>query len=195
MLLKDYLLYDLSSCSSSGFKSLPRRPSFSSSLSASVRFLIDADLRPAVPPTKNGLSRSSATAFFRSAAVKLINAVKSPLRTACFVPHGGGQAGKYLKNETEEDIGQWSSYCAEESIKIKWGRDVAASMPSYGGDSSGGDWDYGDFAAETSCFCSGNGFISEGRDTVLMGGDIVNGTDGKDHIGGKSTGPCSKVKS
>ncbi|KAG5593105.1 hypothetical protein H5410_043619 [Solanum commersonii] len=90
LMLKDYLLDDLSSCSSSGFRSYPRRQ-----CCTTVRFLLEIDLKnkyqPALPPlpykTKPILrsklsppSVATATAAkvsaFQKASVAVINAVK-----------------------------------------------------------------------------------------------------------------------
>ncbi|XP_006358912.1 uncharacterized protein [Solanum tuberosum] len=90
LMLKDYLLDDLSSCSSSGFRSYPRRQ-----CCTTVRFLLEIDLKnkyqPALPPppykTKPILrsklsppSAATATAAkvsaFQKASVAVINAVK-----------------------------------------------------------------------------------------------------------------------
>ncbi|XP_049378412.1 uncharacterized protein LOC125843245 [Solanum stenotomum] len=90
LMLKDYLLDDLSSCSSSGFRSYPRRQ-----CCTTVRFLLEIDLKnkyqPALPPppykTKPILrsklsppSAATATAVkvsaFQKASVAVINAVK-----------------------------------------------------------------------------------------------------------------------
>ncbi|CAH8358593.1 unnamed protein product [Eruca vesicaria subsp. sativa] len=45
LMLRDYLLDDLSSCSSNGFKSVPRRPPPLSSSSSTVRRLLDAEIK------------------------------------------------------------------------------------------------------------------------------------------------------
>lgn len=82
LLLKDYLLDDLSSCSSSGFRSYPRRQ-----CCITVRFLLEIDLknkppkyiqkpphnhkRPSKPPS------SSPSSPFQRASTAVINAVKS----------------------------------------------------------------------------------------------------------------------
>jgi len=73
VLLKDYLRDDLSSCSSNGFKSLPRRQ-----CCTTVGFFVEKDLqlqrkrRNTLPPRR----RSSVSALQR-ASVAVINAIKS----------------------------------------------------------------------------------------------------------------------
>ncbi|KAG8382300.1 hypothetical protein BUALT_Bualt05G0062500 [Buddleja alternifolia] len=80
LLLKDYLLDDMSSCSSNGFKSLPRRQ-----CCTTVRFLIEIDLKnkqqhkkysnnfnKTPPPLLKNPSKKSTTSVFRT----VINAVK-----------------------------------------------------------------------------------------------------------------------
>lgn len=78
VLLKDYLMDDLSSCSSNGFKSFPRRHC----CTTNVRFLLDMDLKSSCQPSirkinqqtpKLNRSRSRASA----ACDAVINAVKS----------------------------------------------------------------------------------------------------------------------
>ncbi|KAH0648801.1 hypothetical protein KY285_034049 [Solanum tuberosum] len=90
LMLKDYLLDDLSSCSSSGFRSYPRRQ-----CCTTVRFLLEIDLKnkyqPALPPPpykaktipRSKLSPPSAAtataakvSAFQKASVAVINAVK-----------------------------------------------------------------------------------------------------------------------
>ncbi|KAK6783254.1 hypothetical protein RDI58_021051 [Solanum bulbocastanum] len=90
LMLKDYLLDDLSSCSSSGFRSYPRRQ-----CCTTVRFLLEIDLKnkyqPALPPPPykakpilrskiSPPSAATATAAkvsaFQKASVAVINAVK-----------------------------------------------------------------------------------------------------------------------
>lgn len=90
LMLKDYLLDDLSSCSSSGFRSYPRRQ-----CCTTVRFLLEIDLKnkyqPALPPPsyktnvkpilRSKLSMPSAptaakVSAFQKASVAVINAVK-----------------------------------------------------------------------------------------------------------------------
>ncbi|XP_065858161.1 uncharacterized protein [Euphorbia lathyris] len=79
MMLKDYLLDDLSSCSSSGFKSFPRRK-----CCTTVRLLLEIDLnnknskQPQQPHFKRSTSSSSAAAIsaLQKASKAVINAVK-----------------------------------------------------------------------------------------------------------------------
>ncbi|KAF8027418.1 hypothetical protein BT93_E0349 [Corymbia citriodora subsp. variegata] len=78
LMLKDYLRDDMSSCSSNGFKSFPRRQ-----CCTTVRFLLEIDLKAAPSaPSKRRRSRKSslrppATAsVLRRASVKVLNAVK-----------------------------------------------------------------------------------------------------------------------
>ncbi|KAL9678148.1 hypothetical protein QQ045_015987 [Rhodiola kirilowii] len=77
LLLKDYLLDDLNSCSANGFKSFPRRH-----CCTTVRFLVDKDLktRPAATPSKRGsvhkTAASSAITAFQKASEAVLNAVK-----------------------------------------------------------------------------------------------------------------------
>ncbi|XP_055821440.1 uncharacterized protein LOC129889976 [Solanum dulcamara] len=90
LMLKDYLLDDLSSCSSSGFRSYPRRQ-----CCTTVRFLLEIDLKnksqPALPPPsyktnvkpilRSKLAPPSAAmaakvSAFQKASVAVINAVK-----------------------------------------------------------------------------------------------------------------------
>ncbi|KAJ4835653.1 hypothetical protein Tsubulata_021700 [Turnera subulata] len=88
MLLKDYLLDDLSSCSSNGFKSFPRRQ-----CCTTVRFLLEKDLKtkptklkPPPPPAQHFKRRrpvaaaaaaaSTKVSAFHRASEAVINAVK-----------------------------------------------------------------------------------------------------------------------
>ncbi|XP_030538144.1 uncharacterized protein LOC115746498 [Rhodamnia argentea] len=78
LMLKDYLRDDMSSCSSNGFKSFPRRQ-----CCTTVRFLLEIDLKAAPPSTpskrrpRRSSSRSPATAsVLQGASVKVLNAVK-----------------------------------------------------------------------------------------------------------------------
>ncbi|XP_060210230.1 uncharacterized protein LOC132637099 [Lycium barbarum] len=82
LMLKDYLLDDLSSCSSSGFRSYPRRQ-----CCTTVRFLLEIDLKnkyqPALykknikPELQKKLSPpSTKVSAFQKASVAVINAVK-----------------------------------------------------------------------------------------------------------------------
>ncbi|KAI4364881.1 hypothetical protein MLD38_020914 [Melastoma candidum] len=179
MLLKEFLKDDLGSCSSGGFNSLPRRPSgSSSSLSASVRFLIDINLRSDTPTPDKGLSRSLSASLFRSVAVKIVSAVKLPQRMTCFLLLGGSQTEKFSSDRVDEDERRWSFFGDEDGIML--GKDAAASsILSCGNDSSRVNWD-------------GNGMVSGSKDATVIGGEIVNGTDGKDGIGHGLTGPSSK---
>ncbi|PHU28351.1 hypothetical protein BC332_00444 [Capsicum chinense] len=83
LMLKDYLLDDLSSCSSNGFRSFPRRQ-----CCTTVRFLLEIDLKnkyqPALPPppSKENAKRihraplPAKVSAFQKASVAVINAVK-----------------------------------------------------------------------------------------------------------------------
>lgn len=130
MLLKDYLLDDLSSCSSSGFISFPRRPRRSST-AASIRLLLDIDLRTGIPSAsktnkKKSLNRASSS-LFRTAAVKLVNAVKSPLWNTCFLPQGGWVARKLLSCEAKDvPVLDMSRFRGENSV-VSEKNDVAAT--------------------------------------------------------------------
>ncbi|KAK4365312.1 hypothetical protein RND71_016670 [Anisodus tanguticus] len=94
-MLKDYLLDDLSSCSSSGFRSYPRRQ-----CCTTVRFLLEIDLKnkyqPAPPPPyrKNVKpilpSASVKASAFQKASVAVINAVKH-------LPFAGARSNKKKK--------------------------------------------------------------------------------------------------
>ncbi|XP_010529539.1 PREDICTED: uncharacterized protein LOC104806370 [Tarenaya hassleriana] len=78
LLLRDYLLDDLSSCSSNGFKSFPRRQSSSST----VRLLLDAEIKRSRLHRKRRLSRTRTTCgtalghAVQKASMALVNAVK-----------------------------------------------------------------------------------------------------------------------
>ncbi|KAJ6712402.1 hypothetical protein OIU79_008595 [Salix purpurea] len=75
--LKDYLLDDLSSCSSSGFKSFPRHR-----CCTTIRFLLEIDLKTKQQPPRQLFKRSksraasSAISALQKASVAVINAVK-----------------------------------------------------------------------------------------------------------------------
>ncbi|KAL7111615.1 hypothetical protein ACP275_05G100300 [Erythranthe tilingii] len=71
LLLKDYLLDDLSSCSSNGFKSFPRKQCCTTS---TVRFLIEMELKNKQPP-----QRIKTPSFDRSPSCLLRNPSRSAL--------------------------------------------------------------------------------------------------------------------
>lgn len=100
LMLKDYLLDDLSSCSSSGFRSYPRRQ-----CCTTVRFLLEIDLKnkyqPALPPppyknkpilrSKQSPPSAKVSAFHK-ASVAVINAVKH-------LPFAGARSSSTLKKK------------------------------------------------------------------------------------------------
>lgn len=108
LMLKDYLLDDLSSCSSSGFRSYPRRQ-----CCTTVRFLLEIDLKnkyqpPLPPPYKSNakpilrqkLSAPSSAvkvSAFQKASVAVINAVKH-------LPFAGAKSKKKKKKTVMRTI-------------------------------------------------------------------------------------------
>ncbi|KAL0846537.1 hypothetical protein Bca101_019783 [Brassica carinata] len=84
LMLRDYLLDDLSSCSSNGFKSFPRRQHPPSSPSSTVRRLLDAELKRSglihKPPRLTRRSRTTCGTAISNAVHKastaFLNAVK-----------------------------------------------------------------------------------------------------------------------
>ncbi|CAG7862499.1 uncharacterized protein LOC103847898 isoform X1 [Brassica rapa] len=83
LMLRDYLLDDLSSCSSNGFKSFPRRQPPPSSSSATVRRLLDAEMKRSGLIQKPRLTRRSRTTCgtaisnaVHKASTAFLNAVK-----------------------------------------------------------------------------------------------------------------------
>ncbi|KAF8049713.1 hypothetical protein N665_2139s0001 [Sinapis alba] len=83
LMLRDYLLDDLSSCSSNGFKSFPRRQPSHSSTSSTVRRLLDAEIKRSGLIHKPRLTRRSRTTCgtaisnaVHKASTAFLNAVK-----------------------------------------------------------------------------------------------------------------------
>ncbi|KAI4370050.1 hypothetical protein MLD38_018437 [Melastoma candidum] len=189
MLLKDFLLDDLSSCSSSGFRSFPRHLRRSST-PTSIRLLLEVDLRDGIPSVvaaktnkRKSLKRTSSSTLFRTAAVKLVKAMKSPLRTTCFLPHGGRAARKLLTREVEEDVVQWRLLSNREIVE---GQDVVPSVTTLGSE----------FAAEVGSSGGEKGIVSEGKGAEATSvEEDSTGTDGRDCIGGEAAAnPCSKER-
>ncbi|KAL7150276.1 hypothetical protein ABFS83_05G100600 [Erythranthe nasuta] len=86
LLLKDYLLDDLSSCSSNGFKSFPRKQCCTTS---TVRFLIEMELKNKQPP-----QRIKTPSFDRSPSRSALSALQSVIAAVKRLPFVGGGAEK-----------------------------------------------------------------------------------------------------
>ncbi|CAN7092055.1 unnamed protein product [Brassica rapa subsp. narinosa] len=110
LMLRDYLLDDLSSCSSSGFKSFPRRQPPPSSSSATVRRLLDAEMKRSGLIQKPRLTRRSRTTCgtaisnaVHKASTAFLNAVKLiPFHATATLGKGdekqqGGFSGSFSK--------------------------------------------------------------------------------------------------
>ncbi|RID45873.1 hypothetical protein BRARA_I02568 [Brassica rapa] len=110
LMLRDYLLDDLSSCSSNGFKSFPRRQPPPSSSSATVRRLLDAEMKRSGLIQKPRLTRRSRTTCgtaisnaVHKASTAFLNAVKLiPFHATATLGKGdekqqGGFSGSFSK--------------------------------------------------------------------------------------------------
>ncbi|KAL9167442.1 hypothetical protein ABFS82_05G098100 [Erythranthe guttata] len=93
LLLKDYLLDDLSSCSSNGFKSFPRKQCCTTS---TVRFLIEMELKNKQQPQriKTPSFDTSPSCLLRNPSRSALSALQSVIAAVKRLPFVGGGAEK-----------------------------------------------------------------------------------------------------
>ncbi|CAI9274345.1 unnamed protein product [Lactuca saligna] len=102
VLLKDYLIDDLSSCSSNGFRSYPRRP-----CCTKVRYLIEIDLNKHINlrPTKKKFlrSKSKSSSVLQKASAAVVNVFKH------FQFSGSGKRAKanFLPKNLSRKLSNW----------------------------------------------------------------------------------------
>lgn len=180
LLLKDYLLDDLSSCSSNGFKSFPRRQ-----CCTSVRFIHEFDLKNKHHQKKllnpNKTSSRSPLSALRSVitAVKRLPfaAAKSPENkyfqaASSFLPRSFSKKllkknGFWKRKPDRKEIGGWKSF--DQMVK----EDAEPSDGSCISDSkSNNSWSGSDFTVSDEC-SSGNSSKEENLNLPERTNDVV----------------------
>ncbi|XP_076945526.1 uncharacterized protein LOC143616633 [Bidens hawaiensis] len=118
VLLKDYLLDDLSSCSSNGFRSYPRRQ-----CCTKVRYLIEIDLNKHVklPQTNKHVRRNKSKPKLKLKA-SLVNVFKSFKLSSIGSDSGGGKKTKFLPRNLSLKLsmhGLWKRSTNQEKKELK----------------------------------------------------------------------------
>ncbi|PKI41424.1 hypothetical protein CRG98_038196 [Punica granatum] len=186
LMLKDYLLDDLSSCSSNGFKSFPRRPQCCPS---TVRFLLDIDLkargeaaaartrrttasrrahhhrdRPSLKRNPSKAASTTVSALHR-ASMKVINAVKLLPFPSVAKSATSGKARRSLfpRSLSRKLLSKRATLTPRVS---------ASSSSGHNGSSS--SWDSSEFGAvDTVSTFSGNSVSSDGDAVVSAEKDLL----------------------
>lgn len=189
-LLKDFLLDDFSSCSSSGFRSFPRRQC----CTTTVRILLDRDLAKKklknyqIPPTQK--SSSPAKTMLQRASTAVYKAVKNlPFSSAAkprraILPRSISRKlfkRSFWKKSDRKEIERWNTFHtvvenkSEPSIlysPVKTNTVITSSKSkkSYGSSVS---WTESEFTSSSSCSSGNSGTVNSSENEVVKNSEQV----------------------
>ncbi|KAK6117105.1 hypothetical protein DH2020_049150 [Rehmannia glutinosa] len=193
LLLKDYLLDDMSSCSSNGFKSFPRRQCCAST----VRFLIEIDLKNKQQQQKKYLNfNKSSPSILRNPSKSALAALQSVITAVKRIPFAAARSAPENKNimksilprslskkilwkssfwkrkSNQKEIGRLKSF--DQLLKENSDRlDISnSSMTTTSDDGKSKSWSGSDFTASSEC-TSGNSSSKVNLDLPEVRNDTV----------------------
>uniref|UniRef100_A0A5B7BX22 DUF4378 domain-containing protein n=1 Tax=Davidia involucrata TaxID=16924 RepID=A0A5B7BX22_DAVIN len=190
LMLKDYLLDDLSSCSSNGFRSYPRRQ-----CCTTVRFLLEIDLKTRdssnhskrlLISSKSKAASSTTVSALQRASEAVINAVKllpfpsvkSPSSQKQKKPNKKAILPRSLSRKiwrrsfwkkTDKEIQRWKSFrdlLEEKQLPSDFSPSITTISTSHDSNSNGNSWSDSDFTSDYLQCSSGNSENSCENDVV-----------------------------